>query len=871
MILMLTLNCNMLNRTLTGYQVSKEFYDMFFQPGSHLSIREYLDNSYCDDISEVNLKTDAYELLYYVESKYHSPVKEGLYSSLYSYSIDYLIHPDDLKIFRKMMNPKNIMKQFANSDTPNFFFIHVRRKLQDGKWRWIELAFLTGEENGFAPGVFRIYAFDIENVKERELGNKTREEKLSESNLDDVTGLLQSKVFIENAINLFEEKKNKGWCIVLLDIEHFRLFDEWFGREQGNYLLAKIGRIINQYIKQNGGIAGYFGQDDFSLLVPYQQAKIRLLFENIKNTIYTFKYTSGFTPAMGICKLRESKGINDAIDKASVAVFRGKNDLKDRIKIYDPEKQISAEKEYHIMLDFMDALKNGEITFYLQPQVRLGSGQIVGAEALARWIKPNGEMVSPGIFVPILEKYGFVTELDKYIWDLVCQNISKWMKAGHRPIPISVNVSRIDIFNIDIAEHFEQLTAKYNLPHELIKIEITESAYAETTTAVRDLVIRLRDSGFIVLMDDFGSGYSSLNMLGSLKVDAIKLDALFLNIKDENLDRGVRVLESVINMAKQIAIPTIVEGVETEEQRLFLQDLGCRYAQGFYFYRPMPKEQFEKIVIDESKVDYGGFVVKTNEQFRVREFFDEHILTDSMLNNILGAVAYYSWDEKSVDIVRFNQQFYISVNVPDFQQRLCNIERFMPSNDVIKLHNALKIAKEKRLNGSEEVLRFYKTDGTLSTYMMRFYYIGEQEGTSRYYGSANNITSLADLKEKLDLISRFSSSTIIFMKRIKKEDKWQFEVLSHGLSEATMISKQEFEDGLNNRSLYQYLSEANAKMIKTFVVDAFKNKHGIALQYEFTRKDGTIIPLKLKADPVDDEISNVEFIITIELNKKQAP
>ncbi len=865
---MLTLNCNMLNRTLTGYQVSKEFYDMFFQTGSHLAIREYLDNSYCDDISEINLKADTYELLYHVEAKYHPTVKEGSYSSLYSYSIDYLIHPDDLKVFRKAMNPKTIMKQFASSKTPNFFFIHVRRKLQDGTWRWVELAFLAGEENGFAPHVFRIYSFDIENVKERELGKITREEKKIEEDIDDVTGLLQSKTFIQKAINIFEEKKNKGWCIVLLDIEHFRLFDEWFGREQGNYLLARIGHTINQYNKNNGGFGGYFGQDDFALLVPYQQTKIKLLFENIKNTIYTFKYTSGFTPAMGICKLKESKGINDAIDKASVAVFRGKNDLRDRIKIYDPEKQISAEKEYHIMLDFMDALKNGEITFYLQPQVQLESGQILGAEALARWIKPSGEMVSPGIFVPILEKYGFVTELDKYIWDLVCQNISKWMKAGHRPIPISVNVSRIDIFNIDIAEHFEQLTAKYNLPHDLIKIEITESAYAETTTAVRDLVIRLRDSGFIVLMDDFGSGYSSLNMLGSLKVDAIKLDALFLNIKDENLDRGVRVLESVINMAKQIAIPTIVEGVETKEQMVFLQDLGCRYAQGFYFYKPMPKEDFEKIIVDENNVDYGGFVVKTNEQFRVREFFDENILTDSMLNNILGAVAYYSWDEKVVDIVRFNQQFYNSVNVPDFQERLRNIERFMPSDDIPKLHNALKLAREKRLNGSEEVLRFYKTDGTLSTYLMRFYYIGEQEGTSRYYGSANNITSLADLKEKLELISHFSSNTIIFMKRIKKEDKWQFEVLSHGLSEETMLTKEEFEDGLNNRSLYQFLSQANAKMIKTFVVDAFKNKHGIAIEYEFTRKDGTNVPLKLKADPVDEETSNVEFIITIELNKK---
>lgn len=855
-------------RSLSGYQVSKEFYDMFFKHESKLNIREYLDNSYCDDISEVNLNTDTYELLYHVEAKYHSPVKEGTFSSLYSYSIEYLIHPDDVKLFRKMMNPKIIMKHFNNAETPNFFFFHVRRKLQDGNWRWIELAFLTGEENGFAPGVFRIYDFDIQNVKERELGNKSSKENIYISDLDDVTGVLQSKIFKQRAIDLFEEKKNKGWCMLLTDIEHFRLFDEWYGRDQGNYLLANIGRIITKYVQSNGGIAGYFGQDDFALFIPYQKSKINKLYEDIKKAVESFKFTSGFTPAIGICKLKETKGINDAIDKASVAVFRGKNDLKDRIHIYDPEKQISAEKEYQVMLEFMDALKNKEISFYLQPQVRISNGKIVGAEALARWKKPDGSMVSPALFVPILEKFGFVTELDKYIWDSVCAGIASWIKKGHKPIPISVNVSQIDIFNIDIAEHFEQLTAKYNLSHDLIKIEITESAYAETTSTVVDLVNKLRSSGFIVLMDDFGSGYSSLNMFGTLQVDAIKLDALFLNIKDKNQDRSIRVLESVVNMAKQIAIPTIVEGVETEEQRVFLEDLGCRYAQGYHFYRPMPQADFEKIVEDENNVDYRGFVVKTNEQFRIKEFFDEHIFTDSMLNNIIGAVAYYSWNGKVVDIVRFNQQFYTSVNVPDFQSRLNNIERFMPKEDISKLHNALEHSKENRLNGSQELLRFYKTDGTLSTYIMRFYYLGVQEGTDRFYGSANNITSLANLKEKLGLIAKFSSNTIIFMERQKKEQKWQFEVLAHGLQDVLGVSKEEFEKGLNDRTLYKFLDKKNTEIISTFVVDAFTNKHSVTSNYDFLKKDGTLVPLKLKADPVDDEISNVEFIITIQLNKE---
>ena len=216
-------------------------------------------------------------------------------------------------------------------------------------------------------------------------------------------------------------------------------------------------------------------------------------------------------------------------------------------------------------------------------------------------------MVSPGIFVPVLEQYGFVTDLDQFVWEEVCAWQRRWIDAGHTPLPVSVNVSQIDIFTIDVPAYFNLLIWKYKLPVDVIKIEITESAYVGDG-AVVDTVKRLREKGFIVLMDDFGSGYSSLNMLRSLNVDIIKLDAQFLRMNSDD-QKGIHILESIVGMAKSMETPIIVEGVETKEETEFIKELGCHYVQGYFFYRPMPVTDFETLIGDENNIDISGFTL----------------------------------------------------------------------------------------------------------------------------------------------------------------------------------------------------------------------------------------------------------------------
>ena len=845
--------------------VRESIYEVFYN--NHFSLVDLLNNSSCDEILDVDVKNDTYKQFYHVQGKYFVPNVDISYKELFSFAKEHVVHPDDRQIYDDLMNPKGFFDRIKNNKIPNFAFAHFRYKLQGGDYRYVEQCVIAGEENGLRDGTFRMYVFDVHNLMIRQLGGISNDANVISHNRDAVTGVLDQKSFQVEAAKRIETKKNIQWCLISIDIEHFKFFDEWYGRESGDYLLARIGTILLENKKSMNGLAGYFGQDDFVFLCKYDQKKIEELYEKIRELIISFGFSMGFMPAFGIALIEKDMLILDAFDRASIATSEAKKDIRHRICIYDPDMQLQSEKEYRVLSEYMNAFKNDEITFYLQPQVRISTGKIVGAESLARWIKPDGTIIPPNEYIPILEKYGFITDLDQRLWEKVCIWLRKMIDEGHKPVPISVNISRADIFTIDIYQHFSDLAEKYNLPKNYIKIEITESAYTESTAPIGELVKKLRKDGFLVLMDDFGSGYSSLNMLSNIKVDALKLDARFLRVHGADLEKGVHILESVINMSKQIAIPIIVEGVENQRQKDFLEGLGCRYAQGFYFYRPMPTDKFEKIIINDKNVDDNGFVVKLNEQFRIREFLDKNIYSDSMLNSILGAVALYAWKGEHVDIVRFNQQFYEAVNVPDFQERLLNIEQFLPDADRPKLIDALKKAKDNKVNGSDEILRFYKTDGTLSSYLMKFFYLGKKEGRDRFYGKVLNVTELVDLREQTELFAKYSSDNLIFIR--KRHGRWQYAVASHGLADIVGLTPKKLEEELNNGEFAKrVVNRAElSEFMETSVIKTEKKEDFVA---EFYIRNSHGKPQKIHLDfvCVSGKYNNIEYIMRSKLVEK---
>ena len=836
-----------------------ELYEMFYESG-RISLFDMLNRSNCDELIEVDLNNDRFKQIYHVQGKYFIPEIEISYRELVDYTSKHIVHPDDVGTYLALMKVDGFLERLHNGRIPNFDFAHFRYKLQDGEYRWVEQCVITGEKYGIPEGSFRMYVFDIDNMKMRQLGQASNESRVISVGRDTTTGLLTGRDFFSEANKYIKKHSGENICFISIDIEHYKFFGEWFGREKGDKLLATIGDELGNVESLIGGLAGYFGQDDFALIMKHDNKQIQNIFVRIRNIVDSFGLTGGLLPAFGIAHIEKGMTAIDAFDRATIACGKAKDDIANRIVEFNNDMQFLAENEYRILTDFMKALQNDEITFYLQPQVRISNQGVVGAEALARWIKSDGTLISPATFIPVLEKYGFITDLDKYIWEKICIWIKHMLDNKKRVVPISINASRVDIFNIDFAEYLHNLVDKYEIPHKYIKVEITESAYAEISDKIDELVDKLHKDGFMVLMDDFGSGYSSLNMLSHIKIDAVKMDASFLHFDSSDRDKGIHILESVINMTKMMSLPIIMEGVENKEQCEFMNSTGVQFVQGYYFYRPMSIPDFEKLIAEPNKIDSRGLTAKANEQFRIREFLDKSIYSDSMLNSILGAVAIYLWHNDHVDIIRYNQQFFESVNVPDFMDKIVNMDETCPPEDRPLFFEALKQAKANRLVGSETVLRFYRVDGTLAAFKIHFYYLGKTEAGERFYGSAQNVTEILDLKDSLKLVSYYSHDNMIFITKIY--DKWYYHVASHGLADVVGLTPEQLQEELNNGNFAKRVS--NQKDLAAFMKESREfadKKEDFKHIFTITGKNRKKIDIELSFTHVRDESNNIDYIL----------
>ena len=414
--------------------------------------------------------------------------------------------------------------------------------------------------------------------------------------IDPLTGLYRPSEFMLRANAFLATVRDGAWCIATVDMGHMRLFNEWHGQAEGDRVLADVGTVLKDIENAGLGVAGYWGQDDFCILAPFEHDAIHRIYARVREAVAKHDDGVGFWPSMGVYPIDHREQITiDAQAKAMYANRRAKNDFKDRIAVFRPEEYKREVAFHRTLTEFQYALSNDRITYYLQPLVDMETGEIIGAEALTRWIDKDGSLIPPASFIPALEESGFVVTLDKYIW----QGVASWLRGridrGLRVVPISLNVSRVDILACDVAEHMGALADQYNLPPELMRIEITETAYTGESEAVDKLTADLHNRGFSTYMDDFGTGQSTLAMLKNVNVDVIKLDRTFVPV-DGDQGRSVQIISSMLEMAQSLHLPVVVEGVETNEQANMLRQMGARYAQGFLYYRPMQAEDFEALL-----------------------------------------------------------------------------------------------------------------------------------------------------------------------------------------------------------------------------------------------------------------------------------
>lgn len=559
-----------------------------------------------------------------------------------------------------------------------------------------------------------------------------------------LTGLYFGSAYFAEAEVFLKESEEKEYCMIAIDVEHFGLFNQIHGEEEGNRLLLVISDLLKAYKREHNSILGYLGGDNFSMITEYNKDALKVLRQKIREEIRIQNRTAGFPPAYGIYVITDKEEpIIQMYNHATVALSYVFGNYSSRYCEYKKEMDGKEEEEIRLLSEIREGVERDEFTFYIQPQVDINQSKIVGGESLVRWIHEEKGMVSPGIFIPIMEKHGFIADLDIIVWEKVCKWLRSCLDRGYKPVPISVNVSRIDIFSLDVPNYIISLVEKYDITPDLLKIEITESAYAEEGSAIIEAVDRLRDYGFIVMMDDFGSGYSSLNMLKSVPVDVLKMDMRFLEINENEEEKGVGILESVINMARQMRIPIVVEGVETIAQESLLLKMGCSYAQGYRYFKPMPIEAFEEMLMDDERLDHSGFWYRQAESIHLREFMDTNLFNDTVINNILGPAVFYEMVGKNIEITRVNHQYFELMGVPRqeeevYQKRFWNSVR---DDDRPNLYAIFEEAYAKQSEGASGFINLVRRDGLTLWINIRVYFLREKGEHRMFYASLTDMTA----------------------------------------------------------------------------------------------------------------------------------
>lgn len=560
-----------------------------------------------------------------------------------------------------------------------------------------------------------------------------------------LTGLYFGQSYFAEVESFLKSTEDDGYCMMSIDVEHFYLFNQLNGREEGDHLLVTIANILLNYQKKHGGVAGYLGGDNFAILTSYDKASLRTLRDEIRKEIRMRSKTTGYPPAYGIYVVEDKyESAAKMYERATVALSYVIGNYTSHCCEYNAKMDGKREEEIRLLSEIQEGIENDEFTFFVQPQFDITKAKIVGGESLVRWIHGNQGMISPGVFIPVLEKNGFIADLDQIVWEKVCQWLRMCIDKGYQPVPISVNVSRIDIFSIDVPEYLISLVEKYDIPAELLKVEITESAYAEDGEEIVETVKRLRDYGFIVMMDDFGSGYSSLNMLKSVPVDVLKMDMRFLEINENEEEKGIGILESVINMARQMRIPIVVEGVETQAQENLLKKMGCCYTQGFFYYKPMALPSFEELLSDDNNLDHTGFWYRQAESVHLREFLDTNLFNDTVINNILGAAVFYDVYDNNIEITRVNDQYFRLAGIErseeeDYRKRFWNSVR---DDDIQLLHSIFAEAYDNPITGATGFINFLRRDGVTLWVNIKVFFLREKDGHKIFYASLCDMTDV---------------------------------------------------------------------------------------------------------------------------------
>lgn len=411
-------------------------------------------------------------------------------------------------------------------------------------------------------------------------------------NYDSLTKAYNRYGFYKNAQKLIKEHTDTEYCLILSDIKSFKLINEIYGENIADKILIDEVNIIRQKMKGNS-VLGRLNGDIIAMVIPkeYLSEKefsdmIKLLSDRYSNKNFRLHIY------LGVYYIKDvNETIRQMVDKVSLVIMKSKGNMSNYILYYDENSYRNDIFKQQLIGEFETALNENQFCMYLQPQTDK-DGNMLGAEALIRWNHPNMGLIMPGAFIECFEDAGLIYRLDNYIWEEAAKQLKIWKDSGYNYY-ISVNISAKDFYHIDVYQTFKNLVSKYGIDTDKLHIEITETALSEDKQAAHKTIERLHDEGFIIEIDDFGSGYSSFNFLKDVCADVIKIDRVFLK-KSSHEERGEQILRSIISLSHDIGMDVITEGVENVDQLSMLAKMNCDWFQGYYFSKPIAVGNFEE-------------------------------------------------------------------------------------------------------------------------------------------------------------------------------------------------------------------------------------------------------------------------------------
>ena len=427
---------------------------------------------------------------------------------------------------------------------------------------------------------------------------KRAKKLITATETDDLTGLYNRDYFFQYTDRMYHEHPDAPKDAIVLNIEQFHTLNALNGRDFGDRVLRVLGIEIRMIAEEFGGIAGRSGADGFDIYCRHIE-DYQAVFNRLQHKLDAISSNASIRLRMGVMPWQPKIEPIHLFDRAGTACSMARGNYKEHLIVFDEKVREQELTDQKLMGDLRRALDENEFEVFYQPKfdIRTEKPTLVGAEALIRWQHHELGLITPDKFIPLFERNGKITEIDKYIWARAAKQVADWKTWYGVTLPVSVNLSRVDVFDADLENTLDDILDRTGLQHDALKLEITESAYTENAEQLLHVAKSLHRKGYTIEMDDFGTGYSSLNMLSLMPIDVLKMDRGFVRNIDNN-EKDSQMVSLILGIAKNLDIPVIAEGVETEAQLKLLKDLGCAYVQGYYFSQPLHPSEFEAKFLD---------------------------------------------------------------------------------------------------------------------------------------------------------------------------------------------------------------------------------------------------------------------------------